>query len=74
MVWYLVLKGSLGAEQLSKNNVQRNITLFKYLQPVVALSSIELLNSPIAVRATLAASSEGLNTRNSASADQILKI
>ena len=48
--------------------------LSKYLQLVAALSITELLHSPIAARATLAAISEGLNITNSASADPIVKL
>jgi hypothetical protein len=50
------------------------ITLFKYLQLLAALSITELLHSPIAARATLAAISEGLNTTNSAPADPIVRL
>jgi hypothetical protein len=44
------------------------------LQLAAALSITELLHSPIAARATLAAISEGLNTTNSAPADPIVRL
>jgi hypothetical protein len=63
-----------GTNGLVGNNIELITTLFIYLQLVVALSTTELLRSPNATSATLAAISEGLNTKKSAPAIQILKL